>query len=113
MSGWCRTSPRSRCPAAAPDGRFHWSMRAEVAVSRASLEKEPHEVAAMFDGVAARYDRTNTLLSGGRDRSWRRATRVALDLRSGERCLDLAAGTGVSTEELARSGAFAVGADLS
>lgn len=82
-------------------------------MSRASLEKEPHEVAAMFDGVAARYDRTNTVLSGGRDRHWRRATRVALDLRPGERCLDLAAGTGVSTEELARSGAFAVGADLS
>jgi demethylmenaquinone methyltransferase/2-methoxy-6-polyprenyl-1,4-benzoquinol methylase len=82
-------------------------------MSRASLEKEPHEVAAMFDGVAARYDRTNTVLSGGRDRAWRKATRVALDLRPGERCLDLAAGTGVSTEELARSGAFAVGADLS
>jgi demethylmenaquinone methyltransferase/2-methoxy-6-polyprenyl-1,4-benzoquinol methylase len=82
-------------------------------VSRASLEKEPHEVAAMFDGVAARYDRTNTVLSGGRDRAWRRATRLALDLRPDERCLDLAAGTGVSTEELARSGAFAVGADIS
>jgi demethylmenaquinone methyltransferase/2-methoxy-6-polyprenyl-1,4-benzoquinol methylase len=34
-------------------------------------------------------------------------------LRPGERCLDLAAGTGVSTEELARSGAYVVGADLS
>jgi demethylmenaquinone methyltransferase/2-methoxy-6-polyprenyl-1,4-benzoquinol methylase len=82
-------------------------------VSRASLEKQPHEVAAMFDGVAKRYDRTNTILSMGRDRSWRRATRSALALSSGERCLDLAAGTGVSTEELARSGALVVGADLS
>jgi demethylmenaquinone methyltransferase / 2-methoxy-6-polyprenyl-1,4-benzoquinol methylase len=82
-------------------------------VSRASLRKEPHEVAAMFDGVAKRYDRTNTILSFGRDRAWRRATRTALSLKSGERCLDLAAGTGVSTEELARSGAFVVGADLS
>ena len=83
-------------------------------MSRASLRKEPHEVAAMFDGVAKRYDRTNTILSFGRDRSWRRATRSALwRSRRGERCLDLAAGTGVSTEELARSGAFVVGADLS
>lgn len=80
---------------------------------RASLRKEPHEVAAMFDGVARRYDRTNTVLSMGLDRWWRRATRDALALRPGERCLDVAAGTGVSTEELARSGASVVGADLS
>jgi demethylmenaquinone methyltransferase / 2-methoxy-6-polyprenyl-1,4-benzoquinol methylase len=82
-------------------------------MGRASLEKQPHEVAAMFDGVASRYDRTNTILSFGLDRGWRRATRHALDLRPGQRCLDLAAGTGVSTEELARSGAYVVGADLS
>ena len=81
--------------------------------SRATLAKEPHEVAAMFDGVAARYDRTNTILSFGLDRSWRRETRRALGLRRGERVLDLAAGTGSSTQELARSGAVAIGADLS
>jgi demethylmenaquinone methyltransferase / 2-methoxy-6-polyprenyl-1,4-benzoquinol methylase len=84
-----------------------------VGVTRASLDKQPHEVAAMFDGVAKRYDLTNTILSFGRDRGWRHATRAALDLGPGERVLDLAAGTGVSTEELARSGAYAVGADLS
>ena len=82
-------------------------------MSRASLDKQPHEVAAMFDGVAARYDRTNTVLSFGQDRSWRRATRAALDLTPGECCLDLAAGTGVSTQELALSGAYAVGVDIS
>ena len=82
-------------------------------MTRASLDKQPHEIAAMFDGVAKRYDLTNTVLSFGQDRLWRRATRRALDLRPGERCLDLAAGTGVSTEELARSGATVVGADLS
>ncbi len=67
----------------------------------------------MFDDVAKRYDRTNTILSFGRDRSWRRETRSALALSPGQRCLDLAAGTGVSTEELARSGAYVVGADIS
>jgi demethylmenaquinone methyltransferase / 2-methoxy-6-polyprenyl-1,4-benzoquinol methylase len=82
-------------------------------VTRAELDKEPHEVAAMFDGVARRYDLTNTVLSFGRDRGWRRATRVALDLRPRDRVLDVGAGTGVSTEELARSGAYAVGVDLS
>lgn len=82
-------------------------------MTRAHLDKQPAEIAAMFDGVAAGYDRTNTVLSFGQDRLWRRATRVALDLRPGQRVLDLAAGTGVSTSELARSGARAVGADIS
>jgi demethylmenaquinone methyltransferase/2-methoxy-6-polyprenyl-1,4-benzoquinol methylase len=49
-------------------------------VNRASLDKNPHEVASMFDGVAQRYDLTNTVLSLGQDRSWRRATRAALEL---------------------------------
>ena len=39
--------------------------------------------------------------------------RAALDLRPGERVLDLAAGTAVSTVELARSGAWCVAADFS
>jgi demethylmenaquinone methyltransferase/2-methoxy-6-polyprenyl-1,4-benzoquinol methylase len=82
-------------------------------MTRASLNKEPHEVAAMFDGVARRYDLTNTVISGGQDRIWRRETRLALGLKPGERVLDLGAGTGVSTLELARSGALAVGADIS
>jgi demethylmenaquinone methyltransferase/2-methoxy-6-polyprenyl-1,4-benzoquinol methylase len=82
-------------------------------MSRASLDKQPREVAAMFDGVSSRYDRTNTLLSFGLDRSWRRSTRLSVALAPGESCLDLAAGTLVSTEELSRSGAFVVGADLS
>ncbi|WP_306214171.1 demethylmenaquinone methyltransferase [Actinoplanes sp. RD1] len=82
-------------------------------MTRADLDKQPHEVAEMFDGVAQRYDLTNTVLSFGQDRGWRRATRAALGLRPGERVLDVGAGTGVSTEELSLSGAFAVGADLS
>ena len=67
----------------------------------------------MFDGVARRYDLTNTVLSLGLDRSWRRATRRALALTPGEKVLDLAAGTAVSTVELARSGAWCVAADFS
>ena len=82
-------------------------------MTRASLDKQPHEVAAMFDGVATRYDRTNTILSFGRDRVWRRGTRAALRLCPGDRVLDVGAGTGVSTAELARSGAYAVGSDIS
>jgi demethylmenaquinone methyltransferase/2-methoxy-6-polyprenyl-1,4-benzoquinol methylase len=82
-------------------------------MTRAHLDKQPHEVAAMFDGVAARYDTTNTVLSFGQDRIWRRATRRALGLTAWDRCLDLAAGTAVSTEELSRSGADVVACDFS
>ncbi|WP_174565386.1 demethylmenaquinone methyltransferase [Rhodococcoides yunnanense] len=81
--------------------------------SRATLEKDPHEVASMFDGVARRYDITNTVLSFGQDRSWRKLTRAALNLKAGEKVLDLAAGTGVSTVELTRSGAWCVATDFS
>ena len=67
----------------------------------------------MFDGVARRYDLTNTVLSFGQDYRWRRRTRQCLQLQPGERVLDLAAGTGVSTIELARGGARAVACDFS
>jgi demethylmenaquinone methyltransferase / 2-methoxy-6-polyprenyl-1,4-benzoquinol methylase len=77
------------------------------------LEKKPHEVARMFDGVARRYDLTNTVLSFGLDRGWRRRTRQVLQLRPGQRVLDLAAGTGVSTVELAAGGARPVACDFS
>ena len=80
---------------------------------RASLEKRPHEVAAMFDEVAARYDRTNDVLSLGQDRRWRKAVVEALDMRPGERLLDLAAGTGTSTEPFTDAGVLAVPCDFS
>ena len=82
-------------------------------MSRASLDKQPHEVAAMFDTVAARYDLTNDVLSLGQDRLWRRAVVRALDVRPGERVLDLAAGTGTSSEPFAAAGADVVPADFS
>ena len=70
-------------------------------------------MASMFDGVARRYDITNTVLSAGQDRIWRRATREALAVGPGDTVLDLAAGTAVSTVELEKSGAWCVAADFS
>ena len=67
----------------------------------------------MFDKVAPRYDVTNTVLSFAQDRRWRALTADVLDLRPGERCLDLAAGTAVSTAELAHSGAEVIACDFS
>jgi demethylmenaquinone methyltransferase/2-methoxy-6-polyprenyl-1,4-benzoquinol methylase len=77
------------------------------------LAKEPHEVAAMFDGVAERYDLTNDLLSLGQTRLWRRAVAQAVDARPGERVLDLAAGTGTSSLPFQQAGASVVACDFS
>jgi demethylmenaquinone methyltransferase/2-methoxy-6-polyprenyl-1,4-benzoquinol methylase len=82
-------------------------------MSRASLEKKPTEVASMFDGIAQRYDLTNDVLSMGQDRSWRRATVRAVGAQPGERVLDLAAGTGTSSEPFAARGAQVVPCDFS
>lgn len=82
-------------------------------MSRASLEKTPHEVAAMFDGVAEKYDLTNAVLALRQDRRWRQAVTEALDLRRGEKALDLAAGTGTSSEPFVDAGVLTVPCDFS
>jgi demethylmenaquinone methyltransferase/2-methoxy-6-polyprenyl-1,4-benzoquinol methylase len=87
--------------------------RPETTGARAGLDKRPAEVAAMFDRVAGRYDLTNTVLSGGLDAGWRRATREALGARPGSTVLDVAAGTAVSTVELAAGGVHAIACDFS
>ena len=80
---------------------------------RADLDKNPHDVAAMFDAVAHRYDLTNDVLSVGQDRLWRRATVDAINPIAGDRVLDLAAGTGTSSAPLAALGADVIACDLS
>ena len=67
----------------------------------------------MFDDVGKNSDITNTILSFGQDRMWRRRVRERLALKPGEKVLDLAAGSAVSTEELAKSGAWCVACDFS
>jgi demethylmenaquinone methyltransferase/2-methoxy-6-polyprenyl-1,4-benzoquinol methylase len=79
----------------------------------ADLDRQPQQVAAMFDGVAPGYDRANTVMTLGLDRRWRRATARILGASRGETVLDLAAGTGVSTTEYAAAGAWCVAADFS
>ena len=65
----------------------------------------------MFDAVGEKYDLTNTVLSFGQDAHWRKRTRERLNLKPGEKVLDLAAGTAVSTVELSKSGAWCVACD--
>lgn len=82
-------------------------------MSRAGLDKDPRDVARMFDAVAARYDITNDVLSLGQDRRWRRRVVELVDPRPGERVLDLAAGTGTSSAPFADAGAMVVPCDFS
>ncbi len=67
----------------------------------------------MFDAVARRYDVTNDVLSLGQDRRWRHDVIRAVDPRPGERVLDLAAGTGTSSQPFADRGATVVPCDFS
>lgn len=82
-------------------------------MSRANLDKDPDEVAAMFDGVAQRYDLVNDLLSLGRTKAWRKAATKIIAPKAGMKILDLAAGTGSSSEPLADAGAEVIPADFS
>lgn len=77
------------------------------------MNKQPDEVASMFDGVAAHYDVTNDILSAGNAVLWRIATVKAIDAKPGERVLDIAAGTGTSSAAIAKSGAEVVALDFS
>lgn len=82
-------------------------------MGRADLAKQPQTVAAMFDEVADGYDRTDTLISFGLDRRWRRAMVAALTVVPDMRVVDVAAGTAISTAALAKSGAWCVAVDFS
>lgn len=80
---------------------------------RADLNKDPKEIASMFDSLASRYDVMDALMTGGLDRVWMTALRKAVAPHPGERILDLAAGTGTSSAALAKGGAEVVACDLS
>lgn len=82
-------------------------------VTRASLDKQPHEVASMFDDVAANYDLTNDVLSLGQARLWRKEVAKAVNARPAEKVLDLAAGTATSSLPFAATGAYVVPCDFS
>ena len=82
-------------------------------MARADLDKQPSDIRRMFDAVAQRYDVTNDVLSLGQDRRWRRDVLDAVAPEPGELVLDLAAGTGTSSQPFAEAGATVVPCDFS
>lgn len=73
-----------------------------MSARRPSTDREPGQIRAMFDRIAARYDRANTVLALGQDRRWRRAAVDAAAVPAGGDALDVACGTGLLTLELRR-----------
>lgn len=67
----------------------------------------------MFDDVAPKYDLVNDVLSMGQTRRWRRIVVEAVGATPGQRVLDLAAGTGTSSEPYADAGIDVVACDFS
>ena len=82
-------------------------------MSRADLEKQPYDVATMFDGIAKRYDLMNDVAALGQVGMWRELMVEALEITPGDKVLDLAAGTGTSSTAIAGTGARVVAADFS
>lgn len=73
------------------------------------LLRAPHQVSdkasrvrSMFNAIAPRYERTNTICSGGRDAYWRRRAVQLADIRRDDDVLDIACGTGDFTRAFAR-----------
>ena len=70
-------------------------------------QEKVHRVAQVFDSVANNYDLMNDFMSLGIHRLWKRFTIALAGVKSGEKILDLAGGTG----DLAAKFAKIVGAD--
>jgi len=64
-------------------------------------EVRARQVREMFDRIAGRYELLNTLTSFGLNRLWNRSIVRASGLKSGDRALELACGTGSVTRALA------------
>jgi demethylmenaquinone methyltransferase / 2-methoxy-6-polyprenyl-1,4-benzoquinol methylase len=71
------------------------------------------EAIELFRGLPRGYDHMGAVLSFGQDPLWRRALVAAVAPGPGQRILDVATGTGLVAERLARRGARVVGLDQS
>ena len=100
-----------RGPALTPAGEPAGALGAGRALP---VDRDPQRIAAMFGGIAPRYDLMNRLMTGGRDGHWRRiAAREAAPM-PGDRVLDACCGTGDLSFTLAEQcpGCEVVGLDL-
>ncbi len=87
---------------------------ARVSLERAfdSPESKRQHTRALFATIADRYDLITRVLSYGQDARWKRDLIARAQIRSGERVLDLAAGTGDVAFAAAAAGATVIGLDI-
>ena len=77
-----------------------------------SPERKRQYVRSLFATIADRYDLITSVLSYGQDAKWKRKLVAIADVVSGERALDLAAGTGDIAFAVAARGAKTIGLDI-
>ena len=89
-------------------------MPSEVRLNHAfeTPEIKRRYVRRLFATIADRYDLITVVLSFGRDRAWKRRLVRLADVRSGQRVLDLACGTGDIGFEAAARGGVVTGLDI-
>jgi len=95
-------------------------MRKSESAWTAELLQSPHtapdkasRVRRMFNAIAPRYEFVNSLFSVGCDRSWRRRAVQLARVRTEDRVLDIACGTGDFARSFARAGIpLVVGSDF-
>ncbi len=73
---------------------------------------DPTRIRSMFASISSRYDRANTILSGGVHHLWRRRAVKAARVEPGHRVLDCATGTGDLAIAFQKAGARVTGTDF-
>lgn len=66
------------------------------------VQEKSHYVAEVFHSVATKYDLMNDVMSFGLHRLWKRFTIAESQVRSGQKILDIAGGTGDLTKQFAK-----------
>lgn len=73
---------------------------------------DPTRIRTMFASISSRYDRANTILSGGVHHLWRRRAVKTAAVKPGDRVLDCATGTGDLAIAFHKAGARVTGTDF-
>lgn len=76
--------------------------KTDFGFSKVPLNEKSQRVADVFRSVANKYDLMNDLMSFGMHRLWKRFTIAQSGVRTGQRVLDIAGGTGDLTREFSK-----------
>ena len=78
------------------------------------IDKSPAIISSMFDRIAPTYDLLNAALSLSMDSRWRKTVISSLDIKDGDKVLDIATGTGDMAFRACRTtGCTVTGMDIS